>query len=120
MRHSKSQRVFGREVGQRTALLRTLAVSLIEKGSIQTTEAKAKELRPYVEKLVTKARTGTLASRRLIESRLGQMKASKRLVEVIGPKFKERNGGYLRITKLGLRRTGDGAKEAIISFVEKL
>ena len=118
MRHHKKNRTFHREVGQRTALLRSLAANLIMKGKIETSEAKAKELRPYVEKLVTKARLGTLASRRLITSRLGGPFGVKKLFDEIAPKYKTRNGGYTRIDKIGERRTGDGSARAIISFVE--
>ncbi len=117
MRHHNKNRTFGRETGQRHALLRSLAVNLIVKGKIETSEAKAKELRPFVEKLVTKARLGTLASRRLVTSRLGGGFAVKKLVDDIAPKYKSRNGGYTRIDKIGARRTGDGSARAIISFV---
>lgn len=116
MRHGNANRKFGRETGQRRALLRSLAESLIKQGRIETTEAKAKELRPYVEKLVTMARKGTLASRRLVISRLGTEPRAEKLLATIGPRYAERPGGYTRITKLPPRKS-DGSKMAIIEFV---
>ena len=119
MRHHKAKRVFGREKNQRNALLISLASSLIKHGKIKTTEAKAKEVRPFTEKLVTKARIGTLASRRLVASRLRSAELAKILTEKIAPKFKNRSGGYTRIIKLP-RREGDASPMAIIEFVESL
>ena len=119
MRHHNSNRKFGRQAGERGALMRSLMVSLIVHEKITTTEAKAKELRPAIEKLVTKARTGTLAARRDILSRLdNNNRATKKLVETIAPKYKERAGGYTRITKLGTRSAaGDASPIAMIEFV---
>jgi len=116
MKHHKAKRTLGRDKDERNALLRSLAISLVEHGSIKTTEAKAKELRPYVEKLVTHGKKGTLAGRRLLESKIGKV-SSKRLFDEISPKFKERNGGYTRIVKLPIRKT-DAAKMAYIEFVD--
>jgi large subunit ribosomal protein L17 len=116
MRHGNQNRKFGRETGQRRALLRSLAESLIQKGRIETTEAKAKELRPYVEKLVTMARKGTLASRRGVISRLGTEPRAQALLTTIAPRYAERAGGYTRIIKLPPRKS-DGSKMAIIEFV---
>ncbi len=116
MRHHKSKRVFGREKDQRNALIRSLAYSLILKNSIKTTEAKAKELRPFVERLITKSKDGTLASRRLVLARVGDEKVTKKLFETIAPKYAERKGGYTRITKLGTR-ANDAAAMAQIEFV---
>lgn len=117
MNHGKSIRKFGRVRSQRTALLRSLAKSLIEHGKIKTTLAKAKEVRPFVEKLVTKGRTGDLAARRLIISRLGGDKTvGSKVVDDISKNFKDRSGGYTRITKLA-PRGGDGGEMAIIEFV---
>ena len=96
--------------------MRSLARNLIRDTSIQTTAAKAKELRPYVEKLVTKAKIGTIASRRLVDSRLMGATETKKLFEEIAPKYKERKGGYIRIVKLP-NRDLDGAPMALISFV---
>jgi large subunit ribosomal protein L17 len=116
MRHHNANRKFGRETDGRRALLRSLAEGLILKGRITTTEAKAKELRPFVEKLVTKARQNTLASRRLVISRLGTEARAKKLVAEVAPRYVERAGGYTRIIKLPPRKS-DGSKMAIIEFV---
>ena len=101
---------------QRNALMRSLARNLINENKISTTLAKAKELRPYIEKLVTKAKTGTLASRRLVISKVGGVKETKTLFDTIAPKYKERNGGYTRIIKT-TRRALDAAPMAVIEFV---
>ncbi len=95
--------------------MRSLAYSLIVNGKIKTTEAKAKELRPYVEKLVTTGKKDTLASRRLLISRVGSI-AAKKIANDIAKEYKDRNGGYTRITKM-VRRTSDGSAMAIIEFV---
>jgi large subunit ribosomal protein L17 len=117
MRKQKKGRTFGRERKVRIALIRSLAESLILRGKITTTEAKAKELRPFVERLVTYGKKGTAASSRLIAVRLGgRAKTVKHLVSEVAPKYKERNGGYTRITKLGARKS-DSAKRAVIEFV---
>ena len=116
MRHQNGNRKFGRGMNQRNALLKSLANNLILTGKITTTEPKAKSLRPYAEKLVTTGRSATLATRRLLSSRLGDPIVVKKLIEEISPKFKERAGGYTRITKLP-RRAGDGAAMATIEFV---
>lgn len=117
MRHGNNIRKFGRTKNQRHALLKGLALSLIAHGKIETTEAKAKELRPFIEKLVTKANSETLASRRIVISRLYNLTAeANKLIDTIAPKYKGRNGGYTRITKLG-RRAGDASKMAIIEFI---
>lgn len=92
-------------------------LSLIAHGKIETTEAKAKELRPMIEKLITKAKEGTLHSKRLVISRLYNKGAeAKKLIDEIAPKYREHNGGYTRITKIG-RRTGDASSMAIIEFI---
>lgn len=117
MRHHKSIRVFGREKNQRNALMRSLMRSLVIHESITTTEAKAKELRKFIEPLVTKAKTNTLATRRLLAADIGDSTAAKKLVEVIAPAHKDRKGGYTRVVKLPLRKT-DGAKMASIQFVK--
>lgn len=117
MRHHDKNRKFGRTANGRRALIRGLAVSLIRDERITTTEAKAKSLRPFIEELVTKARKGDLAARRLVDSRLGQAPlATKKLVETIAPKFTDRPGGYTRITKLQQRK-GDASPMAVIEFV---
>ncbi len=117
MRHHNSVRKFGRPKNQRNALLKSLALSLIVRGKIKTTEAKAKELRPFMEKLVTMGKTGTLSSNRIVVSRLQNRKPeSKKLISEIIPKYADRKGGYTRIMKLP-RRKSDGSKMALIEFV---
>lgn len=116
MRHHSVKRKFGLKKDQRNALLRSLARNIINEGKIKTTLAKAKELRPYVEKLVTKAKIGTLASRRVIISKIGRESETKVLIDTIAPKYKERNGGYTRIVKLNSRDL-DSAPMALIEFV---
>jgi large subunit ribosomal protein L17 len=120
MRHHNNIRKFGRSSGQRQALLRSLSRSLIKHGRITTTLAKAKEVRPFVEKLVTRAKeTGksSLASKRLLLSRLGgDEKIVVRLEKDIAPKYESRNGGYTRIVKLP-RRKSDASEMALIEFV---
>lgn len=116
MRHHSNIKKFGREKNVRNALMRSLARNLIRDEKITTTLSKAKALRPYVENLVTKAREGTVASRRLISSRIGVVSEVKKLVDTIAPKYKSRSGGYTRITKLPLRKL-DAAAMAVIEFV---
>ncbi len=117
MRHHNNVRKFNRKKNSRIALLKGLALALIAHGKITTTEAKAKELRPIIEKLITKANVGTLASRRLVISRLYNLKKEgSKLIDEIAPKYKDRSGGYTRITKLP-RRTSDASKMAIIEFI---
>ena len=117
MRHRKAGRKFGRNSAQRRALLRQLAISMIMHERLTTTEAKAKSLRPVVEKLVTIARSDTQHHRSLIMSKIDNSPATLKLFEVIGPRFEEVPGGYTRISKLGLRH-GDAAPMALIEFVE--
>jgi large subunit ribosomal protein L17 len=117
-RHGYTGRKFGRERDQRTALMRGLAVSLVEHGSIETTLPKAKELRPMIEKLVTKARKGDLHARRQIISSLNSMSASHKLVEEVAPAMK-RTSGYTKIERTTLRR-GDNIQLARISFVDPI
>ncbi len=95
--------------------MKSLAYALAVEGKIKTTEAKAKSLRPYFEKLITLGKTGTLASRRTLESRVGK-EAGKIIATDLSAKYKERKGGYLRITKM-VRRVSDGAPQAIIELV---
>lgn len=116
MRHHNANRKFGRERDQRKALLRTLAVSLIRYGKIRTTVEKAKELRPFVEKLVTRAKEPTLNSRRILRSRIGHPGSASKLITDIAPKYKARQGGYTRILRLpGFKK--DGSSVAQIEFV---
>ena len=117
-RHGYKGRKFGREKDQREALIKSLADSLILHESIETTLEKAKDIRPYVEKLVTKAKKGGLHNRRQIISSLQTKEAANKLVDGIAPKIK-RDSGYLRIEKTVARR-GDNAQLAKISFVDDL
>lgn len=116
MRHRVAGRKLSRNTKQRKALFRNQAVSLILHERITTTEAKAKTLRPIVEKFVTMARVDTEHRRRLVMSRLNDERATAKLFEVLGPRFEGQAGGYTRIYKLEPRR-GDGARMALIEFV---
>lgn len=116
MRHRKKKIVLDRKAAPRAALLKNLAAQLILYEKIRTTEAKAKALRPLVEKIISRGRNNTLANRRLTAAKLPIKNATKKVFEVLGPRYKERKGGYLRIIKLNLRQ-GDGAKMALIEFV---
>ena len=118
MRHAKAGRQLRRTSEQKLALMRNLATSLIEAGAIETTEAKAKELRPFVEKLITKAKRGTLHARRLAGRHVQKRETADKLFREVGPRFATRPGGYTRILKTGHRR-GDGAEMAIIELVER-
>lgn len=117
MRHRVAGRKFGRNTGQRKALFKGLAVSLILNERVTTTEAKAKTIRPIVEKLVTMSRNDTEHHRRLVMSRIGDELATAKLFEVLGPRFEDQAGGYTRIYKIGQRK-GDAAPMAMIEFVE--
>ena len=120
MRHHNSNRKFGRETDQRRALIRGLMKDVITHGRITTTLARAKEIRPYVERIVTRAKTDTVATRRNISARLGNSETTtKKLFAEIAPKFKDRSGGYTRITKLPPRSArGDASPMAVIEFVD--
>ncbi len=115
MRHSRAHRKFGRVRKVRNGLLKSLALSLVINGKIKTTEAKAKEVRPFVEKLVSQGREADTAKRRLLVSQIGPIGADK-LVKDISPKYLKRAGGYTRITKLPGRQS-DGAMMAVIEFI---
>jgi large subunit ribosomal protein L17 len=117
MRHQKAGRKFGRNAAQRNAMLRQLSISMILHERITTTEAKAKELRPIVEKLVTIARNDNPSNRHLVMSKLDSDLATAKLFEVIAPRFEATPGGYTRIARLGARR-GDAATLALIEFVD--
>lgn len=117
-RHGYKGRKFHRETDQRRALMKSLATSLIEHGSIETTEPKAKELRPYVEKLVTKAKKGGLHNRRQVIRRLHTIESAHLLFDQIAPRVK-RDSGFLRIERTRHRR-GDNAQMAIIEFVDEV
>lgn len=117
MRHGMAGRKFGRRSSQRKALFLGLSKSLIEHGSIRTTLPKAKDLRPIIERMVTKARTKTLHVRRQLLSDLRDTVTVEKLITDIAPRFSERQGGYTRIVKAGFR-FGDNAPMAIIQWVD--
>ena len=117
-RHGYKGRKFGRETDQRTALTRGLMRSLFKYKAINTTLAKAKEIRRPAEKLITIAKKGDLASRRLVIARLNDQELGNELVDTIAPQIK-RNSGYLRIERTGFRR-GDNSEMATISFVDEI
>ena len=118
-RHGYKGRKFGRERDQRRALLKGLATSLVEHGKIETTLPKAKELVRYIEKLVTKAKKGDLASRRAVIAGLSTQAAAFRLVDMIAPQLTGRTSGHFRIERTRLR-IGDGAQMATIAFVDDI
>jgi large subunit ribosomal protein L17 len=117
MRHHNKNKKFGRVRNQRGALLRGLTRELVLRERITTTEARAKALRPIVEKLITKGKQDTLNSHRIVSSRLGNSILSKKVVEDLASRYKKREGGYTRITKLQ-NRTSDRAKMAVIELVK--
>ncbi len=122
MRHRHGYRKLGRDSEHRAALLKNLACDLIEHEKINTTVPKAKELRRYIEKIITKAKNADFNTHRAIYSKLGSNErakaATKKVIEEIAPKFTNRNGGYTRIIKTAFRK-GDGAEMCIIEFVSE-
>jgi large subunit ribosomal protein L17 len=118
MRHRAKGRQLSRTSTHRRALLNNMAASLFDHGRIITTEAKAKELRPFAEKLITLARRGDLHARRLVERKIKSRETLSRLFSEIGPRFAARPGGYTRILKLG-HRDGDGADIARIELLSE-
>jgi len=118
MRHRAKGRQLSRTSSHRRALLNNMATSLFEHGRVITTEAKAKELRPFAEKLITLARRGDLHARRLVERKIKDRETLSRLFSEIGPRFAARPGGYTRILKLG-HRPGDGADVARIELLSE-
>ncbi|MBK6708126.1 MAG: 50S ribosomal protein L17 [Sphingomonadales bacterium] len=118
MRHKVGQRKLNRTGSHRIAMLRNMAASLIKHEQITTGVAKAKELRPYVEKLVTLAKKGGLSNRRLAQSRLMDDAQLAKLFDVLAERYKDRNGGYTRIIKAGYRAS-DASPMAIIELVDR-
>ena len=118
MRHKSGGRKLQRTGAHRIAMFRNMSASLIKHEQITTTVAKAKELRPYVEKLITLAKRGGLANRRLAMSRLMDEAQLQKLFDVLAERYKDRNGGYTRIIKAGIRAS-DAAPMAIIEFVDR-
>ena len=116
MRHQKKGRKFGRIRGRRKSFLAILIHNLIMENKIQTTEARAKEIRPMVEKLITIAKKGDLSALRLLMKRIPEDSAYK-LYHEIAPRYKDRDGGYVRIVKTSELRKRDGAEQVIIEFV---
>jgi large subunit ribosomal protein L17 len=118
MRHRKAHRKLQRTSAHRTALFRNMAAALIKHEQITTTLAKARELRPYTEKLVTLAKKNGLSNRRLAHSRLLDDTQLVKLFEVLAPRYAERAGGYCRVVKAGIRKS-DSAEMAVIEFVDR-
>lgn len=116
MRHHNRIKKFGRKKNQRGALMRSLAESLLMKERVRTTEAKAKALRPLVERIISMSRTDSPASRRLVAKRLKSSFILRKLYRDIAPRYASRTGGYTRVVKLGTRLS-DGARMAIIELV---
>ena len=118
MRHRVGHRKLQRTSTHRTALFRNMSAALIKHEQITTTLAKAKELRPYVEKLITLAKKGGLSNRRLAQSRLMDETQLAKLFDVLAARYADRNGGYTRVVKAGIRAS-DAASIAIIEFVDR-
>ncbi|MCP2012903.1 large subunit ribosomal protein L17 [Deinococcus sp. HSC-46F16] len=116
MRHGKSGRKLNRNSSARTALARAQATALLREGRIQTTLTKAKELRPYVEKLITTAKGGDLHARRLVARDIHDKDVVRKVMDEVAPKYADRPGGYTRILRVGTRR-GDGVTMALIELV---
>jgi large subunit ribosomal protein L17 len=117
MRHNVKGRKLGRTTEHRQAMFRNQLASLVESGRIRTTLSKAKELRPLAEKMVTKGKRGTVDARRQVRRWIAERTLVKKLFDEVAPRFQERNGGYLRILKLG-PRPGDGAEMAYLEWVD--
>ena len=118
MRHGNAHRKLNRTHEHRSAMFSNMAAALIKHEQIVTTLPKAKDLRPIVEKLVTLGKRGDLHARRQAVSKLRDIAVVKKLFDVIGPRYKERNGGYTRVLKAGFRY-GDNAANAVIEFVDR-
>jgi large subunit ribosomal protein L17 len=118
MRHRKKGRQLSRTASHREALLRNMAISLFRHGRIHTTTAKAKELRPFAERLITLAKRGDLHAKRIAARKIADREVLADLFDTIGPRFSERPGGYTRVLKTG-HRLGDGAEMAFIELVDR-
>ena len=118
MRHQNKKYRIGKSPAHRKSLLRNLASEIIDHGKIKSTHTKCKAVQPFVEKLVTLAKVDSVANRRLVYSKLDNRHAVNKLFTEIGPRFKERNGGYTRILKHPEGRVGDNAPVSFISFVD--
>ncbi len=118
MRHGNAHRKLGRTSAHRNAMFANMAASLIKHEQITTTLPKAKELRPFVEKMITLGKKGDLASRRLAISRIRDVEQVGKLFDTLAPRYADRNGGYIRVLKAGFRH-GDAAPMAVIEFVDR-
>jgi large subunit ribosomal protein L17 len=118
MRHQKAGRKFGRSTAHRKAMSRNLVTSLLDHGRIQTTEAKGKELRRWVEKVITTAKTDDVAARRAVDAVVEDREVTARLFSTLMPRMKDRPGGYTRVLKIG-PRLGDGAPMVLIELVDR-
>src|SRR4029078_13422623 len=118
MRHGKVHRKFNRTAEHRRAMFGNMCAALIKHEQIATTLPKAKDLRPVIEKLVTLGKRGDLHARRQAIAQIRDVKMVKKLFEVLGPRYKDRNGGYTRVLKAGFRH-GDSAPAAVIEFVDR-
>ena len=116
MRHRKKTVILDRRSGPRKQLLRGLAVNVILRERVETTAAKARAVKPIIERCVTRGKTATIVSRRKLTAILNDRRAVAKIIEVLGPRYRERAGGYLRILRLR-QRAGDGAAMVMIAFV---
>lgn len=117
MRHQNKNKILDRKVGPRTALIKNLAGQVIVFEKVKTTSAKAKVIKPYVEKLITKSSKNDVTTQRYLKTKLNSEQAVKKLIEVYGPKYEKINGGYLKIVKAE-KRVGDGAEMVYITFTK--
>ena len=116
MRHRKKKKVLDRKAGPRKALVSGTAANLILYERIRTTDARAKVVRSYAERLITRGKKNVIANQRYVNARLPVAAAARKIFEVLGPKYAERNGGYTRIVKVG-KRAGDGANIVVLELV---
>ncbi|MCR4311932.1 MAG: 50S ribosomal protein L17 [Candidatus Uhrbacteria bacterium] len=116
MRHRSKKKILGRKSPARKALVRDLVTAVVTYEKVETTLGKAKYIRPFVEKMVTTAKRGDLAARRNLLAYFTTEQPVNKLMDILGPRFKERTGGYTRMTKLGIRQ-GDAAETVLIEFV---
>lgn len=119
MRHRVAGNNLGRTTAHRNALMRNMAVSLVLHERVVTTPAKAKVVKPFVEKLVTLAKEGSMIRRRRVFAQLRDKAATTKMFDVLGPRFASRPGGYCRILRLSKNRLGDNGERAILEFVER-
>jgi large subunit ribosomal protein L17 len=119
MRHHRDHRKLGRTSAHRKAMLRNLVTSLLEHEEVRTTTAKAKEVRRIAERMITLGKRGTLDARRRALRTIRERSIAAKVFDELAPRFKQREGGYTRIVKLGFRRNGDNAEQALIQLVER-